>query len=128
MYNSVDIWWWKYFALEFFFLSLFLILLPIDAFARVNICVNKCSFFLHACACYWCWWSVYVYSHKHTHTYAHRIVIKASRMHTYSSIFFFCAVVTMNNVYIYSRFILLSHSENVTQNNKSVSRINTKKK
>ena len=62
--------------------------------------------FLHACVCYWCWCPVYVY----THTYAYRIVIKASRMHTYFSIFFFVQLLRWTTrAYIYSRFILPSH-------------------
>lgn len=54
MYNSVGIWLWKCFASDFSLslalcLSLFPFALPIDAFTRVNICVNKCSFFgVHA--------------------------------------------------------------------------------
>ncbi len=115
MYNSVDIWLWKYFASVFFSLFLFFFLLLIDAFTRVNICVNKCSFFcVHVYAIDGDALSMCTHISIHTYTY-YRIVIKASRMHAYFSISLclslsLFSVVTMNKrVCTYMHVLYYSH-------------------
>lgn len=66
--------------------SPFPFLLLIDAFTRVNICVNKCSLFFNVHVCPIDVDALSICTHIH-HTYAYyRIVIKAFRMRTYSSI------------------------------------------
>jgi hypothetical protein len=94
-----------------FFFSLFL--LSIDAFTRVNICVNKCSFFFcaHVYAIDVDVLSMCTHISIHTHTYAYWIVINAVRMHTYSSIshFFLCSCYDEQHTQIYIRVLYYSH-------------------
>jgi hypothetical protein len=118
-------------SLQIFFFSLSLsvsLFLLIDAFTRVNICVNKCSLFF-ACMCMLLMLMPCLCVHTHVRIpNCHQSI---SNAHILFDLFFCVQLLrwtTRAYIYIFAFYITLSHRQNVTQNNKSMSRLNKTKR